>query len=220
MGGGNRSDNSLPLYEAECMVFTPTQKLDTSYSTLDLTSPSQCRTLWHCLCSCRCECGQGRRWGCRHRQKGVAGVSKECRLASNIVAACLCCAAEGAVIADAPRVIHDAAAVAVLMKPRLLLVVPSSVLCLRSSASWLWVALVSKGNLQLMSLLLSCIELAKVVSGERKAGRRGNMLCWTWMRLWMGGNMTQTRMNETGGGSGDDERKDAAEYREDEGPRL
>src|SRR6267142_1767265 len=116
MGGGNRSDNSLPLYEAECMVFTPTQKLDTSYSTLDLTSPSQCRTLWHCLCSCRCECGQGHRWGHPCHRNGVAGVSKECHLAGNIVAACLCCTAEGAVIADATRVIHDAAAVAVLMK--------------------------------------------------------------------------------------------------------
>jgi len=36
----------------------------------------------------------------------------------------------------------------------------------------------------------------------------------------MGGDMTQTRMNETGGGSGDDEHKDAAEYWEDEGPQL
>ena len=33
-------------------------------------------------------------------------------------------------------------------------------------------------------------------------------------------DVTQTRMNKTGGGSGDDERKDAAEYQEDEGPRL
>src|SRR6266850_5533502 len=119
MGGGNRSDNSLPLYEAECMVFTLTQKLDTSYSTLDLTSPSQCQTLQHCLCSCRCGCGWGHRRCCRCCRKGAAGVSKECRLAGNIVTACLCCAAEGAVIADAARVIHNAAAVAVLMKPRL-----------------------------------------------------------------------------------------------------
>src|SRR6267142_1026834 len=171
MGGGNRSDNSPPLYEAECMVFTPTQKLDTSYSTLDLTSPSQCRTLQHCLCSCRCGCGRGHRWrGCHRHRKGAAGVLKECRLASNIITACLCCAAEGAVIADAARVIHDAVAVAVLMKPRLLSVVPSSVSCLQSSASWLWVALVSKGNLQLMLSLLSCVEPAKVVSGEWKAG--------------------------------------------------
>ena len=117
-------------------------------------------------------------------------MSKECCLASNIVTACLCCAAEGAVIADAAGVIHDVVAVAVLMKPRLLSVVLSSVSCLRSSASWLWVALVLKGNLQLMSSLLSCVELAKVVSGERKAGRRGNMLCWTWTRLWMGGDAT------------------------------
>src|SRR6266850_2283579 len=190
MGGGNRSDNSPPLYEAECMVFTPTQKLDTSYSTLDLTSPSQCRTLRHCLCSCRCGCGQGHRRGHHHRRKGAVGVSKECRLAGNIVAACLYCATEGSVIADATRVIHNAAAVAVLMKPRLLLVVPSSVSHPQSSVSWLWVASVLKGNLQLMSSLLSCIEPAKVVSGERKAGRRGNMLCWTWTRLWMGGDMT------------------------------
>src|SRR6267142_3354395 len=152
MGGGNRSDNSLPLYEAECMVFTLTQKLDTSYSTLDLTSPSQCRTLQHCLCSCRCGCGWGHRWWHRGhccRRKGVVGVLKECRLASNIVPACLCCAAEGAVIADAAGVIHNAAAVAVLMKPRLLSVVPSLVSRLRSSASWLGVASVLKGNLQL-----------------------------------------------------------------------
>src|SRR6267142_5455771 len=174
MGGGNRSDNSLPLYEAECMVFTLTQKLDTSYSTLDLTSPSQCQTLQHCLCSCRCGCGWGRRrwhWG-RHRRcrKGAAGVSKECRLAGNIVTACLCCAVEGAVIADAAGVIHDAAAVAVLMKPRLLLVVPSLASHLQSLPLWLWVASVLKGNLQLMLSPLSCIEPAKGVSGERKAG--------------------------------------------------
>src|SRR6266850_1890076 len=181
MGGGNRSDNSLPLYVAECMVFTLTQKLDTSYSTLDLTSPSQCRTLQHCLCSCRCGCGWGHRRRRRHRQKGAVGVSKECHLASNIV------------IADAARVIHDAAAVAVLMKPRLLLVVPSSVLRPWSSASWLWVASVSKGNLQLMSSLLSCVEPAKVVSGERKVGRRGNMLGWMWTRLWMGGDAMRHR---------------------------
>src|SRR6266850_980978 len=200
MGGGNRSDNSLPLYEAECMVFTLTQKLDTSYSTLDLTSLSQCRTLQHCLCSCRCGCGWGRRrrhwghWGrCCRCRKGVAGVLKECHLAGNIVTACLCCAAEGAVIADTAGVIHDAAAVAVLMKPRLLSVVPSLVLRPWSSASWLWVASVSKGNLQLMSSLLSCVEPAKVVSGERKAGRRGNMLGWTWTRLWMGGDATRHR---------------------------
>src|SRR6266850_543530 len=193
MGGGNRSDNSLPLYEAECMVFTLTQKLDTSYSTLDLTSPSQCQTLQHCLCSCRCGCGWGRRRHRRHHRKGAAGVSKECRLAGNIVAACLCCAAEGAVIADAAGVIHDAAAVAVLMKPRLLSVVPSSVLHPWSSVSWLWVALVSKGNLQLMSSLLSCVEPAKVVSGEWKVGRRGNMLGWTWTRLWMGGDAMRHR---------------------------
>src|SRR6267142_4770528 len=141
------------------MVFTLTQKLDTSYSTLDLTSPSQCQTLQHCLCSCRCGCG----WGCWRRrrgccEKGVAGVSRECHLAGNIITACLCCAAEGAVIADAAGVIHDAAAVAVLMKPRLLSVVPSSVSCPRLSASWLWVALVLKGNLQLISSLLSCVE--------------------------------------------------------------
>jgi len=120
-------------------------------------------------------------------------VLKECRLAGNIVTACLCCAAEGAVIADTTGVIHDAAAVAVLMKPRLLLVVPSSVLHPRSSASWLWVALVLKGNLQLMSSLLSCVEPAKAVSGERKAGRRGNMLGWMWTRLWMGGDATRHR---------------------------
>src|SRR6266850_282136 len=195
MGGGNRSDNSLPLYEAECMVFTLTQKLDTSYSTLDLTSPSQCQTLQHCLCSCRCGCGWGHRWWqrCRCRRKGVVGVSKECCLASNIITACLCCAAEGAVIADAAGVIHDAAAVAVLMKPRLLSVVPSLVSHPWSSASWLWVASVLKGNLQLMSSLLSCVEPAKVVSGERKAGRRGNMLGWMWTRLWMGGDAMQHR---------------------------
>jgi len=111
-------------------------------------------------------------------------------MAGNIVAACLCCAAEGAVIADTAGVIHNAVAVAVLMKPRLLLVVPSSVSRLWSSALWLWVALVSKGNLQLMSSPLSCVELAKVVSGEQKAGQRGNMLCWMWTRLWMGGNAT------------------------------
>src|SRR6266850_4650119 len=144
----------------------------------------------HCLCSCRCGCGRGHRRGHCRCQKGAAGVSKECCLASDIIAACLCCATEGAVIADAARVIHDAAAVAVLMKPRLLLVVPSSVSHPQSSASWLWVASVSKGNLQLMSSLLSCVEPAKVVSGERKAGRRGNMLCWTWTRLWMGGDAT------------------------------
>ena len=141
-------------------------------------------------------------------------------MAGNIVTACLCCAAEGAVIADAARVIHDAAAIAVLMKLRLLSVVPSLVSCPQSSVSWLWVASVSKGNLQLMLSPLSCIEPAKVVSGEQKVEQRGNMLCWMWMRLWMGGDMTQTRMNETGGGSGDDEHKDAAEYWEDEGPQL
>jgi len=141
-------------------------------------------------------------------------------MAGNIVAACLCCTTEGAVIADTTRVIHNAVAVAVLMKLRLLLMVPSLVLHLWSSASWLWVASVSKGNLQLMLSPLSCIEPAKVVSGEQKVEQRGNMLCWMWMRLWMGGDMTQTRMNETGGGSGDDEHKDAAEYWEDEGPQL
>jgi len=104
-------------------------------------------------------------------------------MASNIIAACLYCAAEGAVVADAAGVIHDAAAVAVLMKLRLLLVVLSLVLCLWLLALWLWVASVSKGNLQLMSLLLSCIGPAKVVSGEWKVGQRGNMLCWTWTRL-------------------------------------
>jgi len=31
---------------------------------------------------------------------------------------------------------------------------------------------------------------------------------------------TQTCMNKTGGGSGDDEHEDAAEYQEDEGPQL
>ena len=66
-------------------------------------------------------------------------MSKECHLASNIVAACLCYATEGAVIADAAGVIHDAAAVAVLMKLRLLSVVLSLVLHLRSSVLWLWV---------------------------------------------------------------------------------
>ena len=91
-------------------------------------------------------------------------------MAGNIIAACLCCAAEGAVIADAAGVIHNTAAVAVLMKLRLLLVVTSLVLHLWSSALWLLVALVSKGNLQLMSLPLSCIEPAKVVSGEQKVG--------------------------------------------------
>ena len=120
-------------------------------------------------------------------------MSKECRLASNIVTACLCCAAEGAVIADAAGVIHDAAAVAVLMKLRLLLVVLSSVSRPWSSALWLWVASVSKGNLQLMLLLLSCVEPAKVVSGEWKVGRRGNMLGWMWMRLWMGGDVMRHR---------------------------
>jgi len=98
-------------------------------------------------------------------------------MAGNIVTACLCCATEGAVIANATGVIHNAAAVAVLMKPRLLSVVLSSVSFPQLLALWLLVALVLKGNLQLMSLLLSCIELAKVVSGEQKAGRRGNMLC-------------------------------------------
>ena len=114
-------------------------------------------------------------------------------MAGNTVAACLCCTTEGAVITDATRVIHDAVAVAVLMKPRLLLVVPSSVSHLQSSAWWLWGASVSKGNLQLMSSPLSCIEPAKVVSGEWKAGQRGNMLCWMWMRLWMGGDAMRHR---------------------------
>jgi len=36
----------------------------------------------------------------------------------------------------------------------------------------------------------------------------------------MEGDATQTCVNKTGGGSGDDECKDTAEYREDEGPQL
>jgi len=139
-------------------------------------------------------------------------------MASNIVTACLCCTTEGAVIANATGVIHNAAAIAVLMKPRLLSVVLSSVSCLRLLALWLSVGLVLKGNLQLMLSLLSCIELAKVVSGAWKIGQRGNMHCWMWTRLWMGGDAIQTCMNKTGSGLGDDEHEDVAEYWEDEGP--
>jgi len=40
------------------------------------------------------------------------------------------------------------------------------------------------------------------------------------MRLWMGGDATQTHMNKTGSGSGDDEHEDVAEYWDDEGPQL
>src|SRR6267142_2110392 len=105
MGGGNRSDNSLPLYEAECMVFTPTQKLDTSYSTLDLTSPSQCRTLWHCLCSCRCCCFDeaeafvgGAEFGVMSTVVGivaVGGISVEGELAVDVIATVLHWASKG-----------------------------------------------------------------------------------------------------------------------------